>query len=138
MAYKSNVARQGRHNLNAMCGRYPLELDKKTLIDLYTTMLTIRRFEERAYSEWSAGNLFGFVHSYIGQEAIATGVCAHLTKKDRIVSKHRGHGHCIETIAALPGNFGLIGHCRQLMQAQFPNFGDSHHNLEIPSTHKLA
>jgi len=95
MAYKSKVARQGRYSFNAVNGRYPLELDKKTLIDLYTTMLTIRRFEERAYSEWSAGNLFGFVHSYIGQEAIATGVCAHLTKKDRIVSNHRGHGHCI-------------------------------------------
>jgi acetoin:2,6-dichlorophenolindophenol oxidoreductase subunit alpha len=95
MAYKPNVARQGRHNFNAMDGRYPLELDKKTLIDLYTTMLTIRRFEERSYHEFYAGNLVGFVHSYIGQEAIATGVCAHLTKEDRIVSNHRGHGHCI-------------------------------------------
>ena len=72
-----------------------MDLNKKTLIELYTTMLTIRRFEERAYREFYAGNLFGFVHSYIGQEAIATGVCAHLTKEDRIVSNHRGHGHCI-------------------------------------------
>ena len=68
---------------------------KKTLIDLYTTMLTIRRFEERAYQEFQAGNIQGFVHSYIGQEAIATGVCKHLSIKDRIVSHHRGHGHCI-------------------------------------------
>lgn len=72
-----------------------MALNKQTLIDLYTTMLTIRRFEERAFQEFSAGNLFGFVHSYIGQEAIATGVCAHLTQEDRIVSNHRGHGHCI-------------------------------------------
>jgi TPP-dependent pyruvate/acetoin dehydrogenase alpha subunit len=78
-----------------MEGRYHLALNKQTLIDLYTTMLTIRRFEERAYKEFYAGNLVGFVHSYIGQEAIATGVCAHLTKEDRIVSNHRGHGHCI-------------------------------------------
>ncbi len=70
-------------------------LDKQTLIELYTTMLTIRRFEERVAAEYFAGNLFGFVHSYIGQEAIATGVCRHLGKKDRIVSHHRGHGHCI-------------------------------------------
>jgi acetoin:2,6-dichlorophenolindophenol oxidoreductase subunit alpha len=69
--------------------------DRQTLIDLYTTMLTIRRFEERVASEFYAGRLFGFVHSYIGQEAIATGVCKHLTKEDRIVSHHRGHGHCI-------------------------------------------
>jgi acetoin:2,6-dichlorophenolindophenol oxidoreductase subunit alpha len=72
-----------------------LALDKQTLIDLYTTMLTIRRFEERVAAEFYAGNIFGFVHSYIGQEAIATGVCAHLSHKDRIVSHHRGHGHCI-------------------------------------------
>ena len=78
-----------------MDGRYHLDLNKKTLIELYTTMLTIRRFEERAYREFCAGNLFGFVHSYIGQEAIATGVCKHLSKEDRIVSNHRGHGHCI-------------------------------------------
>jgi TPP-dependent pyruvate/acetoin dehydrogenase alpha subunit len=72
-----------------------LPLDKQTLIDLYTTMLTIRRFEERVAAEFYAGNIFGFIHSYIGQEAIATGVCKHLTKEDRIVSHHRGHGHCI-------------------------------------------
>jgi TPP-dependent pyruvate/acetoin dehydrogenase alpha subunit len=69
--------------------------DRQTLIDLYTTMLTIRRFEERVALEYYAGNLVGFVHSYIGQEAIATGVCGHLGKEDRIVSHHRGHGHCI-------------------------------------------
>jgi TPP-dependent pyruvate/acetoin dehydrogenase alpha subunit len=72
-----------------------LVLDRQTLIDLYTTMLTIRRFEERVAAEFYAGRVFGFVHSYIGQEAIATGVCSHLTTKDRIVSHHRGHGHCI-------------------------------------------
>jgi TPP-dependent pyruvate/acetoin dehydrogenase alpha subunit len=72
-----------------------LDLDNKTLIDLYTTMLTIRRFEERVVQEVCAGKVTGFVHSYIGEEAIATGVCAHLGKEDRIVSHHRGHGHCI-------------------------------------------
>jgi pyruvate dehydrogenase E1 component alpha subunit len=58
-------------------------------------MLTIRRFEERAYKEVFDGKIQGFVHSYIGQEAIATGVCKHMSTKDRIVSNHRGHGHCI-------------------------------------------
>ncbi len=65
------------------------------LVDLYTTMLTIRRFEERVVQEFRKGLVPGFVHSYIGEEAIATGVCAHLTNADRIVSHHRGHGHCI-------------------------------------------
>ena len=72
-----------------------MSLDRQTSIDLFTTMLTIRRFEERAASEFYHGDLFGFIHSYIGQEAIATGVCKHLNKADRIVSHHRGHGHCI-------------------------------------------
>jgi TPP-dependent pyruvate/acetoin dehydrogenase alpha subunit len=72
-----------------------LELSRNTLVDLYKTMLTIRRFEERVAQEVYAGKVPGFVHSYIGQEAIAAGVCIHLTKEDRIVSNHRGHGHCI-------------------------------------------
>jgi TPP-dependent pyruvate/acetoin dehydrogenase alpha subunit len=46
-------------------------------------------------TEFYAGNIVGFIHSYIGQEAIATGVCRHLGLEDRIVSHHRGHGHCI-------------------------------------------
>ena len=62
---------------------------------LFEKMLTIRRFEERAIREYEEGNLYGFIHSYIGQEAIAVGVCAHLRIDDRIVSNHRGHGHCI-------------------------------------------
>jgi TPP-dependent pyruvate/acetoin dehydrogenase alpha subunit len=70
-------------------------LDAQTQIELFTTMLTIRRFEERVAAEFYAGNIFGFIHSYIGQEAIAAGVCRHLTTEDRIVSHHRGHGHCI-------------------------------------------
>ena len=72
-----------------------MELERQILIDLYRVMLTIRRFEERVAEEFYAGNIFGFVHSYIGQEAIAAGVCIHLDKEDRIVSHHRGHGHCI-------------------------------------------
>jgi acetoin:2,6-dichlorophenolindophenol oxidoreductase subunit alpha len=72
-----------------------LDLSPKTLVELYTTMLTIRRFEERVAQEVYAGKVPGFVHSYIGQEAIAAGVCIHLTRQDRIVSNHRGHGHCI-------------------------------------------
>jgi len=72
-----------------------LNLSNKQKIKLYETMLTIRRFEERLVEEFTAGSITGFVHSYIGQEAIATGVISHMTKTDRIVSHHRGHGHCI-------------------------------------------
>ena len=72
-----------------------MAIDNDTLVRLYRTMLTIRRFEERASKEYKNGSVPGLVHSYIGQEAIATGVCANLRKDDRIVSNHRGHGHLI-------------------------------------------
>jgi len=58
-------------------------------------MLTIRRFEERVVIDYHSGAIPGIVHSYIGQEAVATGVCANLRREDRIISNHRGHGHCI-------------------------------------------
>jgi TPP-dependent pyruvate/acetoin dehydrogenase alpha subunit len=70
-------------------------IDNDTLVRLYRTMLTIRRFEQRASKEYKKGSVPGLVHSYIGQEAVATGVCANLRKDDRIVSNHRGHGHLI-------------------------------------------
>lgn len=72
-----------------------MAIDNDTLIRLYRTMLTIRRFEERASREYKKGSVPGLVHSYIGQEAVATGVCANLRKDDRMVSNHRGHGHLI-------------------------------------------
>jgi pyruvate dehydrogenase E1 component alpha subunit len=62
---------------------------------MYMKMLTIRRFEERVVKAFHNGAIPGVVHSYIGQEAIAVGVCANLRGDDRIVSNHRGHGHCI-------------------------------------------
>jgi pyruvate dehydrogenase E1 component alpha subunit len=58
-------------------------------------MLTVRRFEERASVDYLAGKIYGVVHCYIGEEAIAVGVCAALDRSDRIISTHRGHGHCI-------------------------------------------
>jgi acetoin:2,6-dichlorophenolindophenol oxidoreductase subunit alpha len=70
-------------------------IDKQQQISLYTKMLTIRRFEEKVAQEFQKGNLVGFVHPYIGEEAIAVGVCAHLGNEDKVVSHHRGHGHCI-------------------------------------------
>ena len=70
-------------------------LDKQELVKLYRTMLTIRRFEERIAEEFAKGNVLGYVHLSIGQEAVPTGVCNNLRITDRIVSSHRGHGHTI-------------------------------------------
>jgi len=58
-------------------------------------MVRIRVFEERISELFLAGKLPGFVHTYIGQEAIAAGVCAALRDDDYITSTHRGHGHAI-------------------------------------------
>jgi pyruvate dehydrogenase E1 component alpha subunit len=63
--------------------------------EMLRNMQTIRRFEERASKDYHDGHIYGVVHCYIGEEAIAVGVCAALNKDDQIVSTHRGHGHCI-------------------------------------------
>lgn len=65
------------------------------LQQLFRKMVEIRKFEEKIGELFLAGELPGFVHLYIGEEAIAVGVCANLTDRDYITSTHRGHGHCI-------------------------------------------
>lgn len=69
--------------------------DISNLILLYEKMLTIRRFEERVAKLYADSEIPGFVHLYIGEEAIAVGACANLNKDDFITSTHRGHGHLI-------------------------------------------
>ena len=70
-------------------------MKKEELLEVYSTMRTIRSFEERCDKEFMQGNIPGFVHLYAGQEAVAVGVCSHLSDEDKIGSTHRGHGHCI-------------------------------------------
>ena len=72
-----------------------MKYSREELVHLYRVMLTIRRFEERVVIDYHSGAIPGIVHSYIGQEAVATGVCTNLRIDDRIISNHRGHGHCI-------------------------------------------
>jgi pyruvate dehydrogenase E1 component alpha subunit len=64
-------------------------------VEMYRQMVMIRRFEELALKLRLDDRIHGVVHPYVGQEAIAVGVCANLRITDRIVSNHRGHGHCI-------------------------------------------
>lgn len=70
-------------------------MDRELAIGLYRTMLLIRRFEEKLYFLFSTRDMPGSMHQYNGQEAVAAGVCAHLSRTDYITSTHRGHGHCI-------------------------------------------
>src|SRR3546814_4081102 len=67
--------------------------DLQRSLRLFERMLLIRRMEERLGDLGKAGELPGNVHLYIGQEAVATGVCAHLDDSDWVASTHRGHGH---------------------------------------------
>ena len=62
---------------------------------LYRTLYTIRVFETECIKLYRQGLIVGYFHPYLGEEAIATGVCASLREDDYIVSTHRGHGHCI-------------------------------------------
>jgi pyruvate dehydrogenase E1 component alpha subunit len=72
-----------------------MQLKAPELLRAYRLMRTIREFESRISREFEAGTVPGFTHLYLGQEAVATGVCMHLTDADYISSTHRGHGHCI-------------------------------------------
>lgn len=71
------------------------DLDTRRLVELYETMLLIRRFEERASELRLAGNIPGFLHPAIGQEATCVGTCSALGPADVITSTHRGHGHML-------------------------------------------
>lgn len=71
------------------------KLTKENKIKMLKDLITIRRFEERTIQMYAAGEFGGYLHPYIGMEAIAAGACAAIEEKDYIVSTHRGHGHCI-------------------------------------------
>ncbi|MEG3176523.1 thiamine pyrophosphate-dependent dehydrogenase E1 component subunit alpha [Sphingomonas sp. RB3P16] len=72
-----------------------MQFSREALKAAYSRMKVIREFEERLHVEIQTGEIAGFTHLYCGQEAVAVGVCEHLGAQDRIVSTHRGHGHCL-------------------------------------------
>ena len=73
----------------------PLQLDKKKGELLFYQMLLIRRFEEKAAEQYSKGKIRGFLHLYIGEEAVAVGVTQALSEEDVILSTYREHGHAL-------------------------------------------
>jgi len=72
-----------------------MQLSREALLRAYRQMKVIREFEERLHVEIQTGEIAGFTHLYSGQEAVAVGVCEHLDVEDKIISTHRGHGHCL-------------------------------------------
>ena len=78
-----------------------LRLPPDLHVDLYRTMCRIRAFDEKVAELFTGGEIKGTAHSYVGQEAVAAGVCASLGPADFMASHHRGHGHCIAKGARL-------------------------------------
>ena len=72
-----------------------MNIAKEAMMDMYLRMVRIREFENKAQSLFAEGKIPGFVHLYLGEEAVATGVCECLRDDDYITSTHRGHGHII-------------------------------------------
>ncbi len=94
-----------------------MELSTEVLMDMHRRMVRIRLFEEAAGKLAEAARLPGFLHLYVGQEAVAAGVCATLSDDDQITSTHRGHGHLVakggqfnEMMAELMGK--ATGYCK--------------------------
>ena len=70
-----------------------IQIGKQTFLAFYRTMQIIRQCEERLAKSHQRGLVHGACHTYVGEEAIATGVFAHLRTEDVVFSTHRGHGH---------------------------------------------
>ena len=94
-----------------------MKMEKEQARWIYKTMNEIRFFEEKVHKIFSDGQIPGFVHLYVGEEAVATGVMSQLTDDDYITSTHRGHGHAIAKgcdlngmIAEIMGKRDGLGH----------------------------
>lgn len=72
-----------------------MQPEKDLILSFYRGMVEIREFEFKAREIFRSGKMPGFIHVYIGEEAIATGVCAQLKVNDYVASTHRGHGHAL-------------------------------------------
>ena len=70
-------------------------LSAEEKVDLYEKMLRIRRFEERSLRSYQQGHIGGFLHLYIGQEAVAVGSVSMLGEDDHVITAYRDHGHAL-------------------------------------------
>ena len=92
-------------------------VDREQWLHMYEQMAKIRAFEENANELYLSRKMPGLTHLYIGEEAVAVGVCEALRKDDYITSTHRGHGHCVAKGAKLDRMFAELlgkeaGYCR--------------------------
>ncbi|HMQ53911.1 MAG TPA: thiamine pyrophosphate-dependent dehydrogenase E1 component subunit alpha [Anaerolineae bacterium] len=106
-------------NLTAGSARQPAPTpeDPEQWLHMYQQMFKIRAFEEQANELYLSAKMPGLTHLYIGEEAVAVGVCEALRQDDYITSTHRGHGHCLAKGAAVDRMFAELlgkeaGYCR--------------------------
>ena len=86
------------------------DIDREQWLHMYEQMFKIRAFEEQVNELYQGAKMPGLAHLYIGEEAIAVGVCEALTTEDYITSTHRGHGHCLAKGASIDRMFAeLLG-----------------------------
>lgn len=93
------------------------DVDVEQWLEIYAQMLRIRAFEEQVNELYTSARMPGLSHLYIGQEAVAVGVCEVLREDDYITSTHRGHGHCLAKGASVDRMFAELlgkasGYCR--------------------------
>src|SRR5678809_1698644 len=93
------------------------DVDSKLLLRMYRRMVMIRLFEEQVNDLYTRALMPGLAHLYIGEEAIAVGVCEALRSDDYVTSTHRGHGHCLAKGAAIDRMFAELlgkeaGYCK--------------------------
>ena len=98
-------------------GQSPVKIDPEQGLHFYRQMLRIRLFEEQVNQLYLGAKMPGLAHLYIGQEAVAVGVCEALRRDDYITSTHRGHGHCLAKGASVDRMFAELlgkapGYCR--------------------------
>ena len=93
------------------------QIDAELALEMYRDMATIRLFEEQVNDLYRGAKMPGLAHLYIGEEAVAVGVCSALRRDDYITSTHRGHGHCLAKGADVALMFAELlgrepGYCR--------------------------
>ena len=95
------MAKQASAKKSADTKSAPPEANETILLQMYRNIYATRQFELKCIELYRQGFIRGYLHPYLGEEAIAAGACAALAKGDFIVSTHRGHGHCISNGADL-------------------------------------
>src|SRR5437870_2829694 len=101
----------------SLAGTQPPAGERERWLHMYEQMLKIRIFEEHVNQLYTSARMPGLAHLYIGEEAVAVGVCEALRRDDYITSTHRGHGHCLAKGASVDKMFAELlgkeaGYCR--------------------------